>query len=101
MSLDKRYLKTKPVCKVKFIAPATLAESAKSIYLAGEFNGWDCSRTPLKKQKDGKYATTLDLATGKEYEYRYVLDGEQWENDFDADKYVPNTCGTDNSVVVV
>jgi hypothetical protein len=49
--LDKRYLKTKPVCKVKFIAPATLAESAKSIYLAGEFNGWDCSRTPLKKAK--------------------------------------------------
>ncbi|WP_045855822.1 isoamylase early set domain-containing protein [Teredinibacter purpureus] len=101
MSLDKRYLKSKPVCKVKFIAPDPLTESAKKIYLAGEFNGWDFSSALLKKQKDGSYATTIDLATGQEYEYRYVLDGERWENDYDADKYVPNVCGADNSVVVV
>lgn len=101
MSIDKRYLKSKPVCKVKFIAPDPLVENAKKIYLAGEFNSWDYETTPLRKQKDGSYATTLDLETGKEYEYRYVLDGERWENDDDADKYVPNVCGADNSVVVV
>ncbi|WP_075184922.1 isoamylase early set domain-containing protein [Teredinibacter haidensis] len=101
MSLNKRYLKSKPVCKVKFIAPDPLVVDAKKVYLAGEFNGWDYSTTPLRKQKDGSYATTLDLETGQEYEYRYVLDGEQWENDYDADKYVPNSCGADNSVVVV
>ncbi|SMF21269.1 1,4-alpha-glucan branching enzyme [Alteromonadaceae bacterium Bs31] len=101
MSLDKRYLKSKPVCKVKFIAPDPLVETSKKIYLAGEFNGWDFSENPLRKQKDGSYATTIDLAPGQEYEYRYVLDGERWENDYDADKYVPNVIGTDNSVVVV
>ncbi len=101
MSLDKRYLKSKPVCKVKFIAPEPLVESSTKIYLAGEFNDWDYSETPLRKQKDGSYATTIDLAPGQEYEYRYVLDGERWENDHDADKYVANVSGTENSVVVV
>jgi len=102
MSLDKKYLKSKPVCKVKFIAPSELLERSKTIFLAGEFNDWNYSDTPLKKQKNGSYATTIDLPVGTEYQYRYVVDGDSWENDFDADKYVPsNVCSAENSVVVV
>lgn len=101
MSVEKKYLKTKPICKVKFVAPEALAKESKKIYLAGEFNEWKYEETLLKKQKNGTFATTLDLGTGSEYQYRYVLDGERWENDFDADKYVPSNVGVDNSVVVV
>lgn len=102
MSLDKKYMKSKPVCKVKFIAPPELTRDAKKIYLAGDFNNWDFQDTQLKRQKDGTYATTLELEAGAEYEYRYVLDGERWENDYAADKYVPSKIGNvDNSVVVV
>ena len=102
MSLEKKYLKSKPICKVKFVAPEPLAENARTIFLAGDFNDWNYSETPLRKQRDGRYATTLDLQTGNEYEYRFVLDGEVWENDFAADKYVPSGMGqAENSVVVV
>lgn len=102
MSLDKKYLKSKPICKVKFTAPPELTRDAKKIYLAGDFNNWDFQETQLKRQKDGTYATTLELEAGAEYEYRYVVDGERWENDYEADKYVPNkVCHADNSVVVV
>lgn len=101
MSLEKKYLKSKPLCKVKFVAPEPLVEHAKTIYLAGDFNDWKYEETKLRKQKDGRLATTLELETGNEYEYRYVLDGEVWENDYAADKYVPNAMGVENSVVVV
>lgn len=101
MSLEKKYLKTKPVCKVKFIVPDALAAEAKTITLAGEFNNWDPVATKIRKQKSGVYATTLDLEVGSEYQYRFVLDGERWENDWEADKYVPNNIGEENSVVVV
>ena len=102
MSLDKKYLKSKPICKVKFIAPPELAKDAKKIYLAGDFNNWDFHETQLKRQKDGTYSTILELEAGAEYEYRYVVDGERWENDHAADKYVPSKIGNvDNSVVVV
>lgn len=102
MSIDKKYLKSRPVCKVKFIAPEPLAQDAKKIYLAGDFNDWNYSDTELRKQKNGNYATTLELTPGEEYQYRYVLDGERWENDYEADKYVPsNVCSAENSVVVV
>lgn len=102
MSLDKKYLKSRPVCKVKFIAPEQIAQQAKKVYLAGDFNNWDYEETQLKKQKNGTYAAILELEAGAEYQYRYVVDGERWENDSDADKYVPsNVCAADNSVVVV
>lgn len=101
MSVEKKYLKSKPVCKVKFVAPEPLAMESKKIYLAGDFNDWKYEETILKKQKNGTLATTIDLDTGGEYQYRYVLDGERWENDYDADKYVPSSVGVENSVVVV
>ncbi len=102
MSIDKKYLKSKQVCKVKFIAPEELTKAAKKVYLAGDFNDWQYQETELRKQKNGCYATTLELVPGTEYQYRYVLDGERWENDYDADKYVPSNIGhVDNSVVVV
>ncbi len=100
MSLDKKYLKSKPVCKVKFTAPPELVKSAKKIYLAGEFNEWDFTANQLKKQKNGTFATTLELAAGQEYQYRFVLDGERWETDHDADKCV-HVGHAENSVVVV
>ena len=101
MSVEKKYLKSKPVCKVKFVAPEALTQVTKKIYLAGEFNDWNYEGALLKKQKNGAYATTIDLDTGSEYQYRFVLDGEKWENDYDADKYVPTDVGVENSVVVV
>ena len=102
MSLEKKYLKSKPICKVKFIAPEPMIKGAKEIFLAGDFNNWEYELTQLKKQKNGLFATTLDLETGSEYQYRYVIDGKHWENDYSADKYVPsNVCNEENSVVVV
>ena len=102
MTCEKKYLKTKPVCKVKFIAPEALAKQAKTLHVAGDFNDWNATETVLRKQKDGRYATTIDLPKDSEYQYRYVIDGDRWENDYDADKYVPNNINfEENSVVVV
>ncbi|MGB5304946.1 MAG: isoamylase early set domain-containing protein [Gammaproteobacteria bacterium] len=102
MSLTKQYLKSKPVCKVTFRLPAEAAKNANSVNIVGEFNSWDISAVPLKKLKDGAFAVTLDLKPNHEYQFRYLIDADTWENDWDADKYVPSPYGnSENSVVVV
>jgi len=102
MSLKKKYLKSKPVCKVSFEVPKEAASKAEKIYIVGEFNDWNVNATPMKKLKNGKFTATLDLSTGKEYQFRYLVNDSEWENDWKADKYVPNTYGDcENSVVVV
>jgi 1,4-alpha-glucan branching enzyme len=96
--LKKQYLKTKPVCKVTFSLPASV--QGENVYLVGDFNGWDEEATPMKRLKDGSFAITLDLDKDKEYQFRYLVNGSEWHNDWEADKYVPNPFSGDNSVVV-
>jgi len=102
MSTTKKYLKSKPLCKVTFKFPKQAANGAKKIAIVGEFNEWNKKKDQMKALKDGSFTKTLDLEVGKEYQYRFLLDGQVWENDWDADKYVPTGVGYDeNSVVTV
>jgi len=56
----------------------------------------------MKKLKSGAFTTTLDLETGKEYQFRYLLDKKIWENERDADKLIPTPYGdSENSVIVI
>jgi 1,4-alpha-glucan branching enzyme len=102
VSLKKQYLKSKPVCKVTFRFPKQAAGDAKRVHLVGDFNNWKTAATPMKKLKSGDFTVTLDLETDKEYQFRYLIDGATWENDWEADKYAPSPFpGEDNSVVML
>jgi 1,4-alpha-glucan branching enzyme len=102
MSLKKQYLKSKPECKVTFTLPKEAIAKAKKVTLVGEFNDWNKSITAMKKLKNGSVSVSLNLKTGREYQYRYLIDGKTWENDWAADKYVASSIpGVENSVVVV
>jgi 1,4-alpha-glucan branching enzyme len=101
MSFKKPYFKTKPFCKVTFTAPKQFAAFANAVHLIGGFNDWNRSITPMKRRKNGSFAATLYLRPDCEYQFCYLLDGVTWENDPEADKYVPNPYGSENSVVVV
>ena len=102
MSIKKQYLKSRPICKVTFRLPRETGDSAKSAHVVGEFNGWDAHATSMKRLKNGSFVTTIDLEVGREYQFRYLLDGIRWENDSDAEQYVPTPYGdSENSVIVV
>ncbi len=102
MSIRKQPLKSKPVCKVTFRLPQEEAKTANTVHIVGDFNNWDTRATPMKRFKNGTFSATLDLEPGKEYQFRYLFDGENWENEWNADKYVPTPFGdSDNSVLVL
>lgn len=102
MGIKKRFLKSKPVCKVTFNLPAALAASAETVAVVGDFNGWDTGATPMNELKSGGFSVTVDLEAGQEYQFRYLLDGERWENDPEADRYVPTGYpDAENGVVAV
>lgn len=95
--LVKNYTKTKSKCRVTFKLPAEAG--AETAVLCGEFNEWDPGANPMKKLKDGSFSVTLSLPADESYRFRYLLDGERWENDWEADAYLPNEHGTEDSVV--
>jgi 1,4-alpha-glucan branching enzyme len=95
--LKKSY--TGDTCRVTFKLPAEVG--AKEAAVCGEFNAWDCTSHPMRQLKDGGFSKTIHLEPGRRYRFRYWLDGERWENDWDADDYVPNEFGTEDAVVEV
>ncbi len=69
------------------------------LYLSGEFNNWHTAGAPLSLEPDGSWVVTLILQAGKSYRFRYLDNQGRWHNDWDADAYVPNDFGTEDSVV--
>ena len=84
---------------VTFALPADV--HAGTVALCGEFNDWSAEDTRLERGSDGSWRATVALEPGRSYRYRYLLDGRRWENDRQADRYVPNAYGSVDSVVTV
>ena len=102
MSFKKQFLKSKPVCKVTFKLSKEEAKNADSVKLVGDFNDWDTQSKPMKKLKNGGFTSTLNLEKDKQYQFRYLLNDVEWENDWTADAYLPSPVSLeDNSVVNV
>jgi 1,4-alpha-glucan branching enzyme len=74
-------------------------ERAKTVAVAGDFNGWSITSHPMKRGRDKAWAVEAQLPPGR-HEYKFIVDGNEWWNDPEAPK-VPNVWGTENSYVDV
>ena len=82
------------------------APHARSVFLAGDFNGWSDYASPVQKSADGFWTATLELPPGR-YEFKFVVDGH-WFHEAGADgpfdgrkNSSANAFGTMNHVIEV
>ncbi|KLT45600.1 hypothetical protein CC85DRAFT_282222 [Cutaneotrichosporon oleaginosum] len=67
----------------------TWGAGPNSVSIAGGFNDWSATATPLIKQPDGSFKATVSVPWGSTQAYKYIVDGE-WmvredeEKDYDA-----------------
>ncbi|MBK9123962.1 MAG: isoamylase early set domain-containing protein [Chloroflexi bacterium] len=97
--LSKAYTADGTSCIVTFTLPPDV--NADTACLAGDFNDWDETVCVMTCKPDGSFETSLTLDCDRAYRFRYVLDGERWENDWQADRYAPNVYGEDDSIVEI
>lgn len=86
-------------CGSQCVCLELVRPDAQEVGIAGSFNDWHPSVTPMIRLNDGKWAKELALPPGR-YEYRFVVDGE-WVDDPTATELIPNPFGTANAVLVV
>lgn len=85
-------------CLVEFrLQPEVGVERA---WLAGDFNDWSTTATPMVRREDGSLSVTISLEPGRSHRFRYYFGDGRWENDWAADAYVDNHHGGADSVVV-
>jgi hypothetical protein len=83
---------------VTFTLPAEV--QAETVALCGEFNDWSVNDIRLERSPDGTWRAVVALEPGS-YRYKYLLDGQRWENAAQADHYAPNPYGGVDSVIIV
>lgn len=98
--IKKDYLKDGKTCNVTFVFTLEADPTAKNVALVGDFNNWNETSTPMKRQKNGSFRVQVKLDRGKSYQFRYLIDHAIWENDEQADLYLRTPFGdSDNSVI--
>ena len=102
MSIKKQYLKKDGVCKMTFSLKND-NEKIASIRILGDFNNWDRNCEPMKKLKNDGFSQTINLESGKSYQFRYLINESVWENEPESDKFVPNgiETGEFNSLILL
>ncbi len=86
--------------KVTVQLPPEATDGSSKVFLCGDFNEWSQDGTPMTKRKDGRFTATVTLAQGRSFRFKYLLDGDRWVNDPEADLYMDNDFGSKDSVVV-
>jgi 1,4-alpha-glucan branching enzyme len=72
------------------------AAAARSVAVAGDFNGWSETATPLERVADGWWELRLRLPAGS-YQFVYVVDGE-WRTPDRAETLVDDGFGGANGL---
>jgi hypothetical protein len=73
---------------------------ARTVAVAGDFNGWEAEGSKMKRGADGVWRIRLELPPGR-YQYVFVVDGEQWMADPRASTMVDSGYSGSNSVLDV
>lgn len=93
--LKKRFFKTKNEVEVTFEWPKA---NEDTLSVAGDFSDWQPIAMKYSKAKK-TFNYKARFPKNEEFQFRYIINGEIWENDPKADAYIPNDQGTDNSLL--
>ncbi|MCG6358933.1 isoamylase early set domain-containing protein [Vibrio fluvialis] len=94
--INKRFFKTKDEVEVTF--ELEVPQEASKVEIVADFLDWQ-PEAMTKVAKSGNFKFKTRLPKDGEFQFRYLLDAEQWVNDAHADQYIPNGFGEDNCLV--
>lgn len=77
-----------------------LQPEARSVSVAGDFNGWNPGRTSMERSDGGVWTATIPLKPGR-YQYMFVIDGTRWIADPLATEDAGDGFGSHNAVLDV
>lgn len=83
-----------------YVRMVLVQPGAKSVSVAGDFNGWNPDRTSMKRSDGGVWTATIRLKPGR-YQYMFVIDGKQWLADPLAAEDTGDGFGSRNAVLDV
>jgi len=84
--------------KVRVTFTMPVIDGCGCLYLVGRFNEWNESVYRMQRADDGTWALTLELESGREFQYCFRTNEGTWLNDPSA-PYPLDPFGAENSLV--
>ncbi|MGB3548947.1 MAG: isoamylase early set domain-containing protein [Saprospiraceae bacterium] len=98
--IEQKQVKGKNTVKLTFTLPVSAVGEKRDVRVLGDFNDWSWQNGVKMKAEKENYVGTIEVpAAASSYQFRYLVDETQWENDHGAANYHDNTYGTTNGVV--
>jgi len=79
-----------PASMVTFTVNMQNKEVTDGVFIAGSFQGWNPGATPMTLMEDAYYSVTVIIPVGHSIQYKFVNNGNEWEN-------VPGCCNQDGN----
>src|SRR6266496_1823498 len=76
-------------------------DAAKSVALAGDFNGWNQAAHPLERDSSGLWLVELKTPQAGRYQYKFIVDNKRWTEDPSNGMKVSDGYGGLNSLLVI
>lgn len=84
--------------RATFVVVADDHRKDRVVAVVGDFNGWDPTATPMRREGDEQKAT-VSVDPGRRYAFRYLSDNGAWLSDDAADAYERSDSGVENSIL--
>jgi predicted flap endonuclease-1-like 5' DNA nuclease len=98
--IKKSFVKAKKEYKVTFELPTDQVGKDRDVRVLGTFNGWSWDKGLSMSNGKSSYKADINLAPG-EYQFRYLIDNQEWKNDMDAPGYTASGYASDNCVLTL
>ncbi|MFK8163608.1 MAG: DUF4332 domain-containing protein [Lewinella sp.] len=96
--IKKSFVKAKKQYKVIFEVPVEQLGKGRDVRVLGNFNGWSWDKGLAMTNGKGTYKANINLAPG-EYQFRYLVDNQEWKNDWEAQGYTSSGYNSDNCLL--
>lgn len=89
------------VPEIVYVQFVLAAPGARSVSVAGDFNGWTAAAHPLVDVGGGGVWRGVVAVPAGVHKYMFVIDGEEWVTDPGAERYVDDGFGMRNALISV
>ncbi len=93
--ITKSFNKSKNKYKVTFELPTDAVGEGRDVRVLGNFNDWSWDNGMTMSNGKGVYKAATELPAGH-YQFRYLVDGQHWANDDQAEAYTDSGYGSTN-----
>ena len=96
--IKQSFVKSKKKYKVSFEVPTDRIGKGRDVRVLGTFNGWSWDKGLAMTNGGGTYKADIELAPG-DYQFRYLVDNQEWQNDWEAQGYTASGYNSDNCLL--